>query len=184
MDYEKKYKEAVAELSRIANEPNGDGVTLEKLERIFPELAESEDERKRKAIITLLQEVETDEDYCGTNHIEEYIAWLEKQGKRNLIEWGEEDLSMLGNIRSIIEKYAFSQSAVDVNGELCEKEYIDADIWLKSLPDRVQPQNTWKPSEEQMKALRCFSVAGVITDPEDSALLNSLCEQLMKLREE
>ena len=44
---------------------------------------------------------------------------------------------MVGNIRSIIEKYAISQSAVDVNGDLCEKIYIDADNWLKSLKQRL-----------------------------------------------
>ena len=26
--------------------------------------------------------------------------------------------------------------------------------WLKSLKNRVQPQNTWKPSDEQMDALQ------------------------------
>ena len=52
---------------------------------------------------------------------------------------------MIGNIRTIIERYAFSQSAVDVNGDLCEKKYIDADNWLKNLKDKVQPQNCHKP---------------------------------------
>jgi hypothetical protein len=70
-------------------------------------------------------------------------------------EWSEEDLSMIGRIRSIIEKYAFSQSAVDVNGELCEKEFIDADNWLKSLKDRVQPQPKQEWSEEDIVAIDC-----------------------------
>ena len=52
-------------------------------------------------------------------------------------EWNEEDEKMVGNIRSIIEKYAFSQSAVDVNGDLCEKIYIDADNWIKSIKQRI-----------------------------------------------
>ena len=120
---------------------------------------------------------------------------LEKQGEQE--PWSEEDEKMIGRLRNIVEKYAFSESAVDVNGDLCEKEYIDADNWLKSLKNRVipqpkpawseedkrmfdyaldmiewyggknekrvrlvsdwlkslRPQNNWKPSNEQMKAL-------------------------------
>ena len=61
-------------------------------------------------------------------------------------DWNEEDEQIIGKIRSIVEKYAFSQSAVDVNGELCEKEYIDADNWLKSIKNRVipRPEQEWK----------------------------------------
>ena len=60
--------------------------------------------------------------------------------------WSDEDKKMIGRIRSIVEKYAFSQSAVDVNGDLCEKEYIDADNWLKSIKNRVisLPEQEWK----------------------------------------
>ena len=64
--------------------------------------------------------------------------------------WSEEDEKMVGCIRGIIERYAFSQSAVDINGELCEREFIEPDEWLKSLKERY----TWKPSDEQMKALK------------------------------
>jgi hypothetical protein len=45
---------------------------------------------------------------------------------------------MIGRIRSIVEKYAFSQSAVDVNGDLCNKIYIDMDNWLKSIKQRIR----------------------------------------------
>ena len=64
-------------------------------------------------------------------------------------DWNEEDEQIANNIRMLIEKYAFSQSAVDVNGDLCEKKFIDADNWIKSLKERY----TWKPSDEQMEAL-------------------------------
>lgn len=73
-------------------------------------------------------------------------------------EWSEEDKKMIGRIRSIVEKYAFSQSAVDVNGDLCEKEYIDTDNWLKSLKDRVRPKQEWsKEDETKMRAALAFS---------------------------
>lgn len=59
-------------------------------------------------------------------------------------DWNEEDEKMISRIRSIIEAYAFSQSAVDVNGDLCEKKFLDVDIWLKSIKDRVYPKHEWK----------------------------------------
>jgi hypothetical protein len=59
-------------------------------------------------------------------------------------DWSEEDEKMIGRVRGIIEAYAFSQSAVDVNGDLCEKKFIDVDIWLKSIKDRVYPKHEWK----------------------------------------
>ena len=62
---------------------------------------------------------------------------IEKQGERKL-NWNEEDEQIANNIRMLIEKYAFSQSAVDVNGDLCEKIYIDMDNWLKSLKEKIR----------------------------------------------
>ena len=69
----------------------------------------------------------------------EVLGWLKSikgriQPKQ---EWSEEDEKMIGNIRRIIAQDAFYNDAVDVNGELCEKMYIDADNWLKLLKDRV-----------------------------------------------
>ena len=53
--------------------------------------------------------------------------------------------------------------------------------WLKSLKDRVQPQNTWKPSDEQMKSLRWVIEYGNTTQTET---LKGIYEQLKKLRNE
>ena len=58
---------------------------MEDLEVIFPELAESDDERIRKKIINLIKEVGEDDSY----HVycfDEMIAWLEKQGKKKSID--------------------------------------------------------------------------------------------------
>ena len=177
------------------------------LETLHPELKESEDEKIRKAILNYLTKMwgNSQDDVCGV-HVEDAIAWLEKQGgekpqrmisaeakealydkpdwsekDENVLEdieeaiinywhgdtqdilldwlkylrpqpkkeWSEEDEKMIGRIRGIVEAYAFFQSAVDVNGDLCEKEYIEADNWLKSLKDKY----TWKSSDKQMKAL-------------------------------
>lgn len=109
--------------------------------------------------------------------------------------WSEEDEKIVGNIRSIIEKYAFSQSAVDVNGELCEKEYIEADSWLRSLKERVgnfddgykvgfsaAKHNQWKPSDWQMASITCAVRKMKESACYDSELV-SLYQDLLKLKE-
>lgn len=61
-----------------------------------------------------------------------------------------------------------------------EIQYYQRDIdWLKSL----KPQNTWKPSEEQIEALRRMKAA-IAGEGEIYKPLNLLYEDLLKLREE
>ncbi len=67
------------------------------------------------------------------------IPWLKSIKERVQLKqrWNEKDEQIVHNIRRFIEKYAISQSAVDVNGDLCEKIYIDADNWLKNIKQRI-----------------------------------------------
>ena len=64
----------------------------EKLELIFPELRESEDEKIRKDLIIYLRSILSNKKY-GDKFIEGWIAWLEKQGEnanfRNKIQIGD-----------------------------------------------------------------------------------------------
>ena len=133
MDYEKKYKEALEmakSLYKEADEP------IRKIyEGIFPELAESEDEKIRKEIISFI--VTTPK--AIQNHAK-WIAWLEKH---NSVEWSEDDDAMLyGCIET--EEYMLSvvngRQQFDVGNEqikeACQKE-LD---WLKSLEKRFFPQ--------------------------------------------
>ena len=94
-------------------------------------------------------------------------------------EWSKEDEKMIGNIRKIIAQDAFYNDAVDVNGELCEKMYIDADNWLKLLKDKIQPNSIWKPSNEQMHEL-ANACCGKVWNLD---YLNSLYQDLKKLKE-
>jgi hypothetical protein len=50
-------------------------------------------------------------------------------------------------------------------------------FWLKSLKDRIQPQNTWKPSELELEVLKLVA-------EKDGTCLMGLYKQLKKLREE
>ena len=57
------------------------------LEKLFPELKESEDERIRKALINYIDVYGDAGDFTK----KQFIAWLEKQGKpqvRTGVEWG------------------------------------------------------------------------------------------------
>ena len=68
------------------------------------------------------------------------------------------------------------------DGMMTRKEYEEAYNWLKSLKERVQPQNTWKPSDKQMKQLGW--VAEQNKDNMIGKELVSLYQDLKKLREE
>jgi len=86
MDYNKKVI-ALLEKKEVSEEQ------FEKLQTIFPELKESEDERIRKRIIEWVNEIRklnpTNADHNGD--CSEAIAWLEKQGEQKPAEWSEED---------------------------------------------------------------------------------------------
>ena len=85
MDYEKKYKEALERARKLYK----DAITLQleqdmkDYETIFPELAESEDERIRKMLISLVKNWDkggiAPKYTSDANDIKQILAWLEKQ---------------------------------------------------------------------------------------------------------
>lgn len=80
--YEKKYKEAL-EIANVAHKDE-DRHLKATLERIFPELAESEDEKVRKELIKHLKEgAEGYEPAGGSSDYQRWLAWVEKQGENN-----------------------------------------------------------------------------------------------------
>jgi len=98
MDYEKKYKEAL-ELARVAAFNGHQSL----MEGIFPELAESEDEKVRKEIISYLKlRKETSPSIPAA--IGSWIAWLEKQGEQKPA-WSEEDQNALEDVREAVVHY-------------------------------------------------------------------------------
>ena len=118
-----------------------------------------------------------------------YANWLkiqftpiEKQGEQKPIEenngnlggnssnWSEEDEIRLNTIIHdiTIDK---SMCKYEVGKSICDEQIN----WLKSIKDRVQPQNHWKPSDEQMMALLYHCSNG--------SVLSSLYNDLNKLKE-
>jgi hypothetical protein len=92
--------------------------------------------------------------------------------------WSEEDEKLLDKVIKRLHKY----SAKD-------EEYLDKYYWLIELKHRVQPQNTWKPSDEQIKVLvevLIFAANNESPHWQDYifGILKNLTRQLKKLREE
>lgn len=107
MDYEKKYKEALA-LARSYYDKDSMNAFLD---TIFPELHESEDERIRKALIELVGLVP---DYMfGEIKPNKFIAYLEKQKERQRL--GAET-KMAANQRNCSHRHLSGVSSPEQNG--------------------------------------------------------------------
>lgn len=164
------------------------------LKKLFPELAESDDERIRKEIISMFETLDR----------KDWIAWLEKRGEqKDILEdatidnnedgliadtikakgkqkpLSEEDIATISRVISIVKWAAYSNHSHPILNNESATELVER---LKSLKDRY----AFKPSDEQMKAL-CFVKKAKILDPEERESLNSLyihLKELKKLRDE
>jgi hypothetical protein len=160
MDYEKKYKEALERAKEIIEcSKSSESKEVRMVLSFFPEL-KNEDEKIRKDII---EAVELHKDF--TQERKEHIyAWLEKKTEQKPAEWSEEDEDCIKQLIILCENCMVQ----DDGAKKCAN-------WLKSLKDKY----TWKPSDEQMDALRYvtnFDYGGY------KATLVSLYEQLKKLK--
>lgn len=79
MDYEKKYKEALERAREWYNNLNSSSIGKSYLYAVFPELAESEDERMRQEIIKVFKTL-GDGKIPIDIHYADIFTWLEKQG--------------------------------------------------------------------------------------------------------
>ena len=88
------------------------------------------------------------------------------------VEWSEEDETEFNHVIKVLKSVAEEQETKGYNN------LISSANWLKSLKDRY----TWKPSDEQIKALKNAISIKPFENPSDS-LLWGLYEQLKKLKE-
>jgi hypothetical protein len=162
----KRYDEALEELRGLL-----EGIREEKckileedITSIFPELKENEDEKVRKMLIRFFEAWNKTRSHCWGISVPKILAWLEKQGEQkpqgktaleaineekvdnaNKVEhkpaWSEEDEEILSEII-----YFFEKGIPTVQHDF--RIYVS---WLKSLKDRVQPQQEW--SEEDKKII-------------------------------
>ena len=130
MDYELKYKNALEWARQVMNGETG--FIREEVVEVFPELAESEDERIRNGLIALLKFGLEDGSAIapGFNETKEQaIAWLEKQRKT---KWSDED--EIGSDATIELLEYFINYAPEFRRPAIRRS-ID---WLKSLKQRME----------------------------------------------
>ena len=164
----KHYDEALIRISRLWESGI---ITRENYEYIFPELAESEDEKIRKEIIAFLKEnseIGRAEETWSISGLERWIAWLEKQEMQKS-DWNEEDEQYLLVCKNALAKY-----------ETTDK--WDSGIISHWLENKLKAhQNRWEPSDEQMNAvLEAMNIIGILTIT--GSKINSLYQDLKKLR--
>ena len=124
MNYEEKYKEIVEQIKKAYLYAQTDS-TKAVLEEILPELAESEDEKMRKALISILKSDFEKDTTIYDISVGDIIAWLEKQSDKCLVNFDEAEQ----------EKYDF------VSGQFieCRKSFNefkeDNSYWLEYIGD-------------------------------------------------
>lgn len=123
MDYKQKYEEA---LKRARDMMSHGEVRREDMEYLFPELSESEDEKIRKELLAVVNDL-----VLPSKQQSRFVAWLEKQNEQKS-SWNEEDEISLLNTLWCCKKVA--SIAKDEN-EMGTVWY--AERWLKSLKSRL-----------------------------------------------
>lgn len=172
MEYEKKNKDAISTIKQALRQLSTNGVPvgniIKAIKDIEEKYAESDDERIRGNIIATIHL------YYGEpleDEAKEMIAWLEKQGEQKIKTpeeslgidsdtynkivdeciygeqkpaWSEEDER---NLQGIIDEIEANKNHAPDYDVATYNRFLS---WLKSLKERY----TWKPSDEQMKALK------------------------------
>ena len=145
MDYEKLYKEALNKAkSKIWND-KGHVLYEDDIVEIFPELAESKDDRIKKALIKCMERFPYDRLEINGVSIEDAIAWLEKQGEQKP-SWSEEDEYQINTI--LYGLYLKKELYKKEGNKVEEDRYNTQYNWLKSFKS-----NHWKPSEYDISLL-------------------------------
>lgn len=150
MDYEKKYKEALEKIRSLHRDYNQISTLIdvkEELENIFPELAESEGEGIRKALLEMVHDTTGDSLWVDYNvHKEDAIAWLEKQGEPVEINPTEFDT----RLQALIGKF----------DSLPKEELIGSlSFWM----NMIQNDGTYKSDEKQgeQKPTEEYNITGI-----------------------
>jgi hypothetical protein len=101
-------------------------------------------------------------------------------------EWSDEDEEIVEALNNYVKNLDILFSEIKIgNKDILSKEFREkVQSWLKSLKERVQFQPQWKPSVEQMIALKC----AITTADEKWVCMNtkdleSLYEDLKKLQD-
>lgn len=185
MDYKKKYEEALDNFKKIKSANKDNKELVDFIEYEYPEIKESEDEKVRKWLIDWANTVHWSEQFSVTN--EQVLAWLEKQGQgEQKPAWSEEDEKRVESLHGWLDTlvlYIHYDATVPLDLRRERIQQVERlKTWLKSLKDRY----TWKPSDEQMDALKTYIYNPMYFNSPDPRmeLVVSVYNELKKLKEE
>lgn len=124
MNYEKKYKEALKRAKNLRKDAidMGENIRAKQCEIIFPELNESEDEKIRKGIKSILEHYkEGGEVVCPYPFvsIDKALAWLEKQGGITKLSEEEQNRFAKGVLSSCALSFIDYLDAHKYEGKMC-----------------------------------------------------------------
>ena len=183
-DWEKKYKEALEKFRKDLGKHELVGVNRAYLEDIFPELAESEDEKIRKDIIYYLtinrNQMTPNQDWDCENR---WIPWLEKQ-------CGQTSITHKYNVGATIYYNSFGTIKSMVVANVVDTGdgnpmYEDADGSSVFEKDLVEQKPNWSDEDEAMKENIITSLEGfrdAIASDSLVALYNKRIDWLNSLR--
>lgn len=146
MDYEKKYNEALERAKQLISKwtSKNKDFYVEDYSYIFPELAESEDEKIRKALISYHRYYGRDVHALDEISPKQIVTYLENQKERKPVEWSEEEA--INEIMPILNDVA-NQGTF---GNPTKERMIEfAKRILKTLSP--QPKQEWSEEDEAMR---------------------------------
>ena len=175
MDYEKKYKEALAIARKRYHTHTIDSI-YGLFEEMFPELQTDRNELIRETVVDIVQNI-SDDTLCRDYFVqkEEVLYWLENTGKQNIAEWSEEDKEAI-NMAVIALEDMYSEHEPETTYAGYSLPFDKAASRLKTL----RPQKQWKPTIEQIMALEVAANDGYRRKI-DKDILTELSEQLKRL---
>lgn len=156
MDYEKKYKEALERARQFSEHPlqeDSDSI----VEYIFPELAESKDERIRKALIHLVnsnKELSFGIDNYDGIKWSDILAWLEKQGEQSIYKTPSREIILaiwdLGNEWKELTNGCIS-TEYGTQLDYIQKHWHESEYYLRAKQGEQQKQSLLEISKSTLK---------------------------------
>ena len=138
-------KEAIEVVKKNYPHVAASGSEFETALRVLaPELAESEDERKRDAIKCIIRAYgKTQGGYCGGFDMDTLVAYLDKQKEQKPAEWDDDNDKIRRNLMSLL----YCMRGDRITEETYKKYYP----WLRDLPKKFNLQSPAEWSEEDEK---------------------------------
>lgn len=187
--YEKKHKEEVVRATKLWE--CGD-ITRENLEYIFPELAESEEEKIRKEILEFVTIVAD-----SKSNKMEWLAWLEKQGKQAsairwyntsltpeemrelLVEWDSEDATW----HEVAFYHADTKTFWDGERQV---ENVTRWCYIDDMLENQAPKPKWSEEDEHhwMMCLECVEECATQEREDFSKTIQWLQELKQRMEEQ